>query len=67
MNKECATCKYLGICKLTDASKILSHFVCENYDPVASPEIVQARYDVIAKFGEAGLKVIAPTEGYREE
>lgn len=67
MNQECATCRHLGICKVTDAHKILAHYVCEYYQEVDSPEIVQARVDIITKFGEAGLRVIAPAEGYRDK
>lgn len=58
MNPECANCKHLGACKTTDAQKILSHYVCEFFEEVPNQQIAQARYDVIAKFGQAGLKVL---------
>jgi len=67
LNKECITCEFLGICKLTDGQKILSHFVCENYSGVTNTEIVNARIEVIAKFGNAGMKAVAPGEKYKEE
>lgn len=67
INKECATCEYLGICKITSGQKILSHYVCEHYVGVQNPEIVKARLDVISKFGDAGIKAVAPKESIKED
>ena len=48
-------------CSKTNAQKILSHYVCDSYG-AAEKEIVQARCDVINKFGNAGLSAVVTTE-----
>lgn len=60
-NRECVTCKFLPACSNTNRQKILSHYVCENFEQVPEEEqVVKARCDIINKFGNAGLHVLAP-------
>lgn len=62
MNPECVTCCTLGKCKLTDAAKVLSHFVCSHYEGVTQPAQVQARCDIVTRFGNAGLTALVLAE-----
>jgi len=58
---ECLSCKHLGGCIRTDGTKLLSHFVCEVYQEEPREEVIKARFDVINKFGSAGVRsVISP-------
>lgn len=60
-NRECVTCKFLEACSKTSAQKILSHFVCDNYERVFNEvQIVKARCYIINTFGNAGINALAP-------
>jgi hypothetical protein len=60
-NRECVTCRFIGACGLTNPERILSHFVCTNFEEVENAvEIVKARCDIINLFGTAGLHALAP-------
>jgi hypothetical protein len=64
MAPECVACEKLGRCEFTDATKILSHFVCADYKEVSSRAILDARCEVINNFGDAGLKAIVSPNAY---
>jgi hypothetical protein len=57
-NAECVTCTLLGACNETSPDKILNHYVCHRYLEVNNQETVQARCDVINKFGKFALEAL---------
>lgn len=68
MNPECVTCALLGRCDETTPLRILQHYRCNDWEEVARPEEVQARCEVINKFGNCGLLVLinSPEEPQEE-
>ncbi len=65
--KECLSCKYVNNrCKRTSPEKVLVHFTCELYEEVESPAEVQARRDIITKFGEMGIAALLFANSQKE-
>lgn len=63
MNRECVTCRHVGQCATVTAQKIIEHYVCHNYEEEVSQQIIQARCDVITKYGGEGLEaIISPAQ-----
>lgn len=58
LNKECLTCSCIARCNEVTPEKVLSHYVCVNYQEVKELEKVQARYEIITKFGESGMNAL---------
>lgn len=65
---ECLTCTYVNQrCSLTSPEKVMVRFTCEHYEEVESPAEVQARRDIITKFGETGVRALLFADSKKEE
>ena len=58
MLRECVTCRFIANCATVDPDKVLAHYVCPNYQEVETQAEVQARCNVITKFGRQGLVIL---------
>lgn len=66
MNAECVTCKHINNCATVTPKKIMEHYRCEDWEEVERPGEVQARCDIITKFGERGLEALIDAEAKEE-
>lgn len=66
MNPECITCKHINNCQTVTPQKILEHFRCHDWEEVERPAEVEARCDIITKFGERGLEALINPEATEE-
>lgn len=57
-NPECVTCRHISNCATVTPQKVLEHFRCDRWEEVERPEQIQARCDIITKYGESGLKAL---------
>ncbi len=65
---ECLSCKFVTQrCDQTSPEKVMVHFTCELYEGVESPAEMQARRDIITKYGENGVRALLFTNNTKEE
>ncbi len=62
------SCKYVNQrCAKTSPEKVMVHFTCELYEGVESPAEVQARRDIVTKYGENGIRALLFSDVTKEE
>lgn len=56
-NISCLTCELLGDCATVDDEKLTSGYYCGDWRET-DPAKVAARYQILYKFGSAGVRVL---------
>jgi hypothetical protein len=64
---ECVTCKHINNCATVTPEKILAHYRCNDWEEVGQAAAIQARCDIITKYGVSGLKALISEEDELED